>query len=494
MPPASDPLHQPFLRVPPFPGARMERLWATPIDPTGANLDHFRDLLAASRVGGSYWGSVRPADKCDGEIRLTANDALDPWTWIEGADRCHLAAGADDAALVAMLLDKPVAGPWLDGGGSFDALLTKNLLGWQYHDPFSGRPITVPEAIALCAYWRKLIDANRKLDGSLGIGFWKRETVDPLLWAGTDPVPSAIATHVAVWKSRADPKALAKVPEDRIAEVEDGFIRSVGLGADCVPPLSIVVDFQGIYFDPSRPSDLEVLLGTADFDPALLKRASALRQTLVAQGISKYGGGSTSDAVAGRRPGYLLVVGQVEDDRSIQLGTSSIRTNLALLQRVRDEHPDAIIVYRPHPDVEAGHRIGRIEPTVVAQWADEIADKEPITSLIANAGEVHVMTSLAGFEALLRDKPVTTYGAPFYAGWGLTRDYGDTPSRRKRIRTIDDLVAAALLLYPRYLDPVTRIPCPPELLVERLTTAAPDRPSWLTRLRRGQGKLRRWLS
>jgi capsule polysaccharide export protein KpsC/LpsZ len=29
-------------------------------------------------------------------------------------------------------------------------------------------------------------------------------------------------------------------------------------------------------------------------------------------------------------------------------------------------------------------------------------------------------------------------------------------------------VAASLILYPRYLDPVTRLECPPEVLVERL--------------------------
>ena len=77
--------------------------------------------------------------------------------------------------------------------------------------------------------------------------------------------------------------------------------------------------------------------------------------------------------------------------------------------------------------------------------------------------EVHVNTSLAGFEALLRGKAVTTYGVPFYAGWGLTRDLGPVPARRTAKRSIDELVAAALLIYPRYLDPVTGLPCPAEV-------------------------------
>jgi capsular polysaccharide export protein len=49
--------------------------------------------------------------------------------------------------------------------------------------------------------------------------------------------------------------------------------------------------------------------------------------------------------------------------------------------------------------------------------------------LIAMADELHVNSSLAGFEALLRGKPVTVHGVPFYAGWGLTTDRGPVPAR-----------------------------------------------------------------
>ncbi len=78
------------------------------------------------------------------------------------------------------------------------------------------------------------------------------------------------------------------------------------------------------------------------------------------------------------------------------------------------------------------------------------------------------MTSLLGFEALLRGTPVTTLGAPFYAGWGLTRDLGKTPARRQARPTLPGLVHAALIGYPRYLDPVTGRPCPVEVAVDRL--------------------------
>jgi capsular polysaccharide export protein len=70
----------------------------------------------------------------------------------------------------------------------------------------------------------------------------------------------------------------------------------------------------------------------------------------------------------------------------------------------------------------------------------------------------------------MRGKQVTVHGVPFYAGWGLTTDRGPVPPRRTTRRTLDELVAAALLVYPRYLDPETGLPCPAEVLVRRLTS------------------------
>ena len=101
-----------------------------------------------------------------------------------------------------------------------------------------------------------------------------------------------------------------------------------------------------------------------------------------------------------------------------------------------------------------------------------------MAELLALVGEVHTLTSLTGFEALLRGKPVFTYGQPFYAGWGLTEDR-DPPPRRGRPLSLDALVAGALVLHLRCIDPLTGLPCPPELLVERLAmrpTAPPPVP------------------
>ena len=92
------------------------------------------------------------------------------------------------------------------------------------------------------------------------------------------------------------------------------------------------------------------------------------------------------------------------------------------------------------------------------------------------------MTSLLGFEALLRGKPVTVTGAPFYAGWGLTRDLGEVPARRTARPDLVQLAHAALIAYPRYFDPVSNRPCPPEVVLERLATGRLPHPGALNRI------------
>ena len=91
------------------------------------------------------------------------------------------------------------------------------------------------------------------------------------------------------------------------------------------------------------------------------------------------------------------------------------------------------------------------------------------------------MTSLLGFEALVRGVPVTCLGAPFYAGWGLTRDLGPVPDRRGTV-DLATLAHAALIAYPRYWDPVSRRPCPPEVALDRLSQGDVPHPGRMNRL------------
>jgi capsular polysaccharide export protein len=357
--------------------------------------------------------------------------------------------------------------------------------------------------VELCGYWRRLIDGNRDIIGGMGFAFWKQSHVAPLLWGGQDKfhfyrMPPKVRSggSIAAWSAKVAPDELASLARTKLAviEVEDGFLRSSGLGADCVPPLSITTDSLGSHFDPARPSELELLLQEGEIDPPLLARAAQLRRAIVDAGIGKYERSSgVSVPRAGGRRRHVLVPGQVEDDRAVQTGGCGLTSNLELLRRVRAEAPDAYILYKPHPDVVAGHRRGAVSEHLCLEQADAVVDDVPISALIDMADEVHVNTSLAGFEALLRETTVVTYGVPFYAGWGLTRDLGPVPARRSAARTLDELVAAALIMYPRYLDPVTGLPCPPEVVVERLTQGQTTGAGLLVFMRRLQGRVMRQL-
>lgn len=236
----------------------------------------------------------------------------------------------------------------------------------------------------------------------------------------------------------------------RLVRIEDGFLRSVGLGADLVQPLSWVFDQRGIYYDATRPSDLEHLLQHAELDAGLLQRAARLRARIVACGLTKYnvGGVKWVRPVSARR--VILVAGQVESDASLRFGAPGLASNMAVLRAARSANPDAWLVYKPHPDVVAGLRARGQQEDEAAAYCDEVVLDAPMGDLLAAVDEVHVMTSLAGFEALLRGKRVVCYGQPFYSGWGLTVDILPN-ARRTRCLSLDALVAGALILYPTYI-------------------------------------------
>lgn len=255
---------------------------------------------------------------------------------------------------------------------------------------------------------------------------------------------------------------------------EDGFLRSRGLGADLVPPMSLVLDDIGIYFDPTRPSRLERMISeTVSLRKGQRLRAQRLIRSLVANKVSKYNlSGKPAELPEGHR---ILVPGQVEDDASVRYGCEAVSTNLALLTAAREANPGAVIIYKPHPDVEAGLREGLVSHEDLDRLADVVVREADITDLLEQVEELWTMTSLTGFEALLRGVKVTCLGAPFYAGWGLTTDLGRVPARRAARPDLEGLVHAALIDYPRYRDPVSGLPCPVEFIVERLASGETGR-------------------
>ncbi len=318
-----------------------------------------------------------------------------------------------------------------------------------------------------------------------GMRLWKRQPLQQVfgqtrrvVFDDKAPVARAKAEgrRLMVWAG----KTTSDLDVAGAVRVEDGFLRSRGLGADLIPPLSLVCDDLGIYYDATRPSRLEALIAASvDLPQTARDRADRLIRRIVKEALSKYnlGGADLPPGLPmGRR---ILVPGQVEDDASIRLGCPDVNSNLGLLQAARAANPAAVILYKPHPDVEAGLRPGAVPEA--AGIADAVLTRtDPITALSV-VDEVWTLTSLLGFEALIRGKRVTCLGQPFYAGWGLTDDRAPPLDRRLASPDLTALVHAVLIAYPRYHDPVTNLPCPVEVVVDRLATGDIPRPGRFNR-------------
>ena len=277
-------------------------------------------------------------------------------------------------------------------------------------------------------------------------------------------------SHIYFWGRKSFPEVEEFAVQNgiKIFRVEDGFIRSIGLGSDLTQPYSQVIDRRGIYFDPIQESDLEVYLNSYDFqaDRDLLERAKKLQAQIVENKISKYNADVTKELQFPKNRTTAVVLGQVEDDASIRFGADGM-TNLQLLQKVRENHPDDYLIFKPHPDVLSGNRVGNVDEKIALEYCNEVITEVSISDVLSAVDELHTMTSLSGFEGLLYGKKVYTYGMPFYAGWGLTTDIKEC-KRRKRVVTLEALVAATYLLYPRYISPKTKELCEAEVVIKEL--------------------------
>ncbi|WP_431281072.1 capsule biosynthesis protein [Humitalea sp. 24SJ18S-53] len=412
---------------------------------------------------------------------------LASWTLLDAAAEIHLVAPAPGEHDPIAALAGAAAIPLFMDGQARDATAAwiAALAATVWTCPFHGTPIAPADGLALLAQWRMVAAQNRRVAAITGIPVWKRASLAPLFAhaRGTPAFRAAPGAalkraekrHGALvaWASAMPPAlpaaaAAAGVP---LLRLEDGFVRGAGLGARFLPGASWCLDSQGVHYDPAAPSDLEALLQAGGVPAAVLARAAALRDTIVRRGVSKYNlAPHPAPALpAGRR--IVLVTGQVEDDASMRAVTGAVRSNLALLRAVRAAEPDGYILYKPHPDLVAGYRHGRIAQADLVGLADAVETATPLPGLLPHVHALHTITSLSGFEALLRGVPVICWGQPAYAGWGLTEDRDPIPRRTRRL-TLDELVAGMLILYPRYLDPVTRLPCGPEILLDRLGDAS----------------------
>ncbi|WP_026313190.1 capsular polysaccharide biosynthesis protein [Actinobacillus capsulatus] len=339
----------------------------------------------------------------------------------------------------------------------------------RYINPNNGKIGTIFDVID---YLSKTKALNQRLSGNLycvGMSLWKQAVIKPFFdlplcklhfvrsLKKLENRPLATDAKLLIW-SQGKPEILAFAAKHNLPllRMEDGFIRSVGLGSNLVAPLSLVIDDLGIYFNAQTPSRLEEILQHQEFSEQDLALAKQLQQRLIQANIAKYNVGNTGFRLSVTDKKTILVPGQVEDDASIRFGSPQLQHNADLLQKVRTLNPDAYIIYKPHPDVVSGNRQGFVSYEQAGKFADEIVENANILDCINQVDEVHTMTSLAGFEALLRGKTVHCYGLPFYSNWGLTQDHIPLARRTRQLR-LEELIAAVLVYYPQYVDPEKRV-------------------------------------
>ena len=338
----------------------------------------------------------------------------------------------------------------------------------NYFHPDTQRPCELEDILNYTKLQYKVWKEHAGKIFCIGFSPWKKRFITSYLKTPDNDVFFAASHEEAkaqgfdryskacLWSSRYESEAerLHADFQTPIWRVEDGFIRSISLGSNYSPPASLVIDKQGLYFNPEYPSDLEEILQTADFTSEQLNQAQALKRQLIKQAISKYNVGSRGLENLFQKSGEkrkLLIPGQVSDDASILKGCQDINSNAELIKTVRENHPDAFLIYKPHPDVLSGNRKGQVDESILATYCDQVVIDVSITDCLEQVDEIHTMTSLVGFEGLMRGLKVYCYGIPFYSNWGLTTDRHRC-DRRTRQLTINQLIAGTLLEYPLYMN------------------------------------------
>ncbi|MCR9214308.1 MAG: capsular polysaccharide biosynthesis protein [Proteobacteria bacterium] len=370
------------------------------------------------------------------------------------------------------LTDDDLAAPEHRAKAKLENLIFAALVKYsRYCDPVGGEVCQVETILEHFGRQRKMRQRFPSILYCYGFSNWKKPILRKFFLGSDIHFIKKIAqvppdATLTIWGN----KSLGEIPASiNVVRVEDGFLRSVGLGANYTYPLSWILDDKGIYYDCSRRSGLETLLSNTIFDEQLISRANILRKQIVAKNITKY----NLKGKCWKRPvnehEVILVPGQVEGDSSIKYGAGSISTNFDLLRKVRESSPRAYIIYKPHPDVLAGLRSGKTAEHEFGTFCNEIVTDCETSQLLSQVDTVHTITSLLGFEALLRNVPVKCYGQPFYAGWGLTTDVMPI-DRRVRKLELDELVAGTLILYPTYISRSKNCFISPQQAIEELNT------------------------
>lgn len=249
--------------------------------------------------------------------------------------------------------------------------------------------------------------------------------------------------------------------------VEDCFLRSIfsvaykNIEPEFQKSIGFTIDDLTPYYDATLPSRLEQMLNDSKLkiSEKQIERAKSCIKKLIQTRLSKYNNQPIFTPEIGRKGiKKVLVVDQSYGDMSVLKGWGSEETFKKMLQTAIDENPDADIIVKTHPDTISGTRGGYY--TGLKPHGHIYTQTDPINpiSLIQYCDKVYVCTTQFGFEALMCGKEVHTFGMPFYAGWGLTKDDQICP-RRNNTRTLEELFYITYIMYSYYVNPETGKRC-----------------------------------
>jgi len=247
----------------------------------------------------------------------------------------------------------------------------------------------------------------------------------------------------------------AKLFRKKYLLLEDGFIRSIGLGVENSPRFSLVFDDIGIYYDATAPSRLENILNSYDFksDKRLMETSKEAIEKILEYKISKYNNFEIKDLSFLKTPQKkVLIIAQTLNDSSLKYGLADRFSTKKIIKEVIKDNPNSKIYLKIHPDVLAGKKGSDIKLSELSEDISIISENINPIRLLEYFDRVYTKTSGMGMEALLLKKEVFCYGMPFYAGWGLTHDKIKI-ERRGRILSIYELFAGAYILYTKYYNP-----------------------------------------
>lgn len=475
------------------------------------------DVLAGKKK--SAIGTVSITDR----VMWVADD-VHPHALIEAVSKVYVMTS--QVGFEALLFKKPVVSfgvPFYSGWGltddrgavpsrrgntvSLKKLIYTSLVRYTvYVHPDTGQRCEIEEIIDWLKRQRRSVQKKYPKVLAVGFSLWKKAWLSAYTADFAEKLEFVSAKKlknmggcepILVWGARKSDEVKQGFPGRKVFTMEDGFVRSAGLGTDLKRPSSLIVDEKGIYYDSRSESDLENQLNCFVLTDDNRREARAVIEQLIVKGTTKYNVGNELNArlvvwineqkTMGRE--VVLVPGQVEGDASLEFGSPSIRTNLELLKAVRKDYPNACIIYKPHPDIVAKNRSNETSFDQETLLSDKIIIGSNIALLYGEVDHLCVMTSLSGFEALLRGVSVSVYGLPFYAGWGLTQDTESCVRRRKKL-SLEELVYISLITYPRYLNWGTWKFCSLEVVMRQLSEAPKQSGAGLGYLSRQLQKLK----